>query len=193
MVKKNLLKKNQKKADPKKAVLADSLKTMEGIFELVKKYQIVDFEWENAHEKFTLKTHSFMPKTDAVFSGPFFQNTGPASSYSALKEKESSVFPAAKVDRDVLIEPTRAQGAGEKNITAPLVGTFYRAVSPTAAPFVKPGQVIKPGDVLCIIEAMKLMNEIESECTGKIVSVCVENGQPVEYGEPLFIIESLSE
>ena len=74
-------------------------------------------------------------------------------------------------------------------ITAPLVGTFYRAPTPEAVPFVELGSIVKKGQVLCIVEAMKLMNEIESEIEGQIVKILVENGQPVEYGEPLFLIE----
>jgi acetyl-CoA carboxylase biotin carboxyl carrier protein len=74
-------------------------------------------------------------------------------------------------------------------ITSPIVGTFYRAPSPEAAPFIEIGSRVKKGQVLCIVEAMKLMNEIESESDGTIIKVLVENGQPVEYGEPLFLIE----
>jgi acetyl-CoA carboxylase biotin carboxyl carrier protein len=74
-------------------------------------------------------------------------------------------------------------------ITSPIVGTFYRAPSPEAAPFVEIGSRVKKGQVLCIVEAMKLMNEIESETDGTVIKVLVENGQPVEYGEPLFLIE----
>lgn len=74
-------------------------------------------------------------------------------------------------------------------ITSPIVGTFYRSPSPDAPPFVDVGTKIKKGQVLCIIEAMKLMNEIESEVDGVVVRILVENGQPVEYGEPLFLIE----
>lgn len=77
----------------------------------------------------------------------------------------------------------------QKQICSPLVGTFYRASAPGAENFIKEGQVVKRGDVLCIVEAMKLMNEIESEHSGKIISVLAENGQPVEFGEPLFLIE----
>ncbi|CAG0967710.1 partial acetyl-CoA carboxylase biotin carboxyl carrier protein, partial [Rhodocyclaceae bacterium] len=73
-------------------------------------------------------------------------------------------------------------------VKAPMVGTFYRSGSPGASPFVEVGQAVKAGDALCIIEAMKLMNEIESEFSGTIKAVLVENGQPVEYGQPLFVI-----
>ena len=74
-------------------------------------------------------------------------------------------------------------------IEAPMVGTFYRAPSPEADPYVREGDVIKEGQVLCVIEAMKLMNEIESKVSGRISKILAENGQPVEYGQPLFLIE----
>ncbi|HCC68618.1 MAG TPA: acetyl-CoA carboxylase biotin carboxyl carrier protein [Nitrospiraceae bacterium] len=77
-------------------------------------------------------------------------------------------------------------------VTSPIVGTFYRGSAPEGFPFVEMGSTVKKGQVLCIIEAMKLMNEIESEIDGIIAKILVENGQPVEYGEPLFLIEPLS-
>lgn len=73
-------------------------------------------------------------------------------------------------------------------VTAPMVGTFYRAPNPGAAPFVEVGQNVQEGDALCIIEAMKLLNEIEADKTGVIKEILVENGAPVEYGQPLFVI-----
>lgn len=74
-------------------------------------------------------------------------------------------------------------------IKSPMVGTFYRSASPEAPAFVEAGKVIKVGDVLCIVEAMKLMNEIEAEQSGKIVKVLVENSQPIEFGQPLFLLD----
>jgi acetyl-CoA carboxylase biotin carboxyl carrier protein len=74
-------------------------------------------------------------------------------------------------------------------LEAPMVGTFYRASSPTADPYVREGDVVKEGQIVCIIEAMKLMNEIEAKVAGRIARIVVENGQPVEYGQPLFLIE----
>ncbi|MBI2309053.1 MAG: acetyl-CoA carboxylase biotin carboxyl carrier protein [Rhodocyclales bacterium] len=73
-------------------------------------------------------------------------------------------------------------------VKAPMVGTFYRSSSPGSEPFVEVGQTVKEGDTLCIIEAMKLLNEIEADTSGTIKAILVENGQPVEFGEPLFII-----
>jgi acetyl-CoA carboxylase biotin carboxyl carrier protein len=76
-------------------------------------------------------------------------------------------------------------------VEAPMVGTFYRAPKPDAPPFVAEGDVVKEGQVICIVEAMKLMNEIESKVAGRIAKVVVENGQPVEFGQPLFLVEPL--
>jgi acetyl-CoA carboxylase biotin carboxyl carrier protein len=84
--------------------------------------------------------------------------------------------------------PAALEDPGIHHITSPIVGTFYRAPSASAAPFVQPGDFVKPGQTLCIIEAMKLMNEIECDVAGEVVAVLAENGQPVEYGERLFAI-----
>jgi acetyl-CoA carboxylase biotin carboxyl carrier protein len=73
-------------------------------------------------------------------------------------------------------------------VKAPMVGTFYRSPSPDAKPFIEVGQAVKEGDTICIIEAMKLMNEIEADASGVVKAILVENGQPVEYGQPLFIL-----
>jgi acetyl-coA carboxylase, biotin carboxyl carrier protein len=84
--------------------------------------------------------------------------------------------------------PTAPQQTGTP-LTSPMVGTFYRAPSPGADPFVKIGDTVKKGQVVCIIEAMKLLNEVEADMDGTVKEVCVENGQPVEFGQSLFIIE----
>ena len=82
------------------------------------------------------------------------------------------------------VPPIRGQ-----QVTAPMVGTFYSGPAPGSKPFVDIGQEVKPGDTLCVIEAMKMMNQIESEFAGRVVSILVENGSPVEFGQPLFVIE----
>jgi acetyl-CoA carboxylase biotin carboxyl carrier protein len=100
--------------------------------------------------------------------------------------------PKTHVVRETVVEGTLEEETQRLiTVTSPIVGTFYRSPSPDAQSFVDTGQKIKKGQVLCIIEAMKLMNEIESEADGILVKVLVENGQPVEYGEPLFLIEPL--
>lgn len=85
--------------------------------------------------------------------------------------------------------PAKEASANRIEIKSPMVGTFYRAPSPEAPPFVQVNQDIDPGQVICIIEAMKLMNEIKSELKGKILEILVDNAEPVEFGQPLFLIE----
>jgi acetyl-CoA carboxylase biotin carboxyl carrier protein len=87
----------------------------------------------------------------------------------------------------------QGQEKSGQTVNSPMVGTFYRASSPEAEPYVDVGNVVNQGDVLCIIEAMKMMNEIEAEFGGRIIEVLVENGQPVEYEQPLFLIGPLQE
>lgn len=99
-------------------------------------------------------------------------------------EHAPSAVPSRRIDVP-LAEP---EAQGLFTVTSPIVGTFYRSPSPDAPSFTDVGTDIKKGQVLCIIEAMKLMNEIESEVDGTVVRVLVENGQPVEYGEPLFLV-----
>ncbi len=94
---------------------------------------------------------------------------------------------AGRVERHPAAEDMAA-ATNLVTIEAPMVGTFYRASAPDAAPFVNEGDIIKDDQVLCIIEAMKLMNEIEAKVAGRIQKILVENGQPVEYGQPLFLI-----
>ena len=93
--------------------------------------------------------------------------------------------PAAPLPAETVAQPE----VKYHEIKSPIVGTFYRAPAPDADPYVEVGQVAQPGMVLCIIEAMKLMNEIESDVAGRIVKILVENGQPVEYNQTLFLIE----
>ncbi len=86
-------------------------------------------------------------------------------------------------------EPAPAASGSTLTVTSPIVGTFYRSPSPDADPYVEEGDFIKKGQVLCIVEAMKLMNEIESEVDGRLVKILAESTKPVEYGQPLFLIE----
>jgi acetyl-CoA carboxylase biotin carboxyl carrier protein len=94
--------------------------------------------------------------------------------------------PAASAEPAAAPPPPAARG---QQVTAPMVGTFYSGPAPGAKPFVEIGTEVKPGDTLCVIEAMKMMNQIESEIAGRVVSILVENGSPVEFGQALFIIE----
>jgi acetyl-CoA carboxylase biotin carboxyl carrier protein len=97
--------------------------------------------------------------------------------------------PVAVAAAPVAEAPAVAEAAAGHAVKSPMVGTFYRSSSPGSAPFIQIGSVVKEGDTLCIIEAMKILNEIESDKSGTVTQILCENGQAVEYGQPLFIVE----
>ena len=111
----------------------------------------------------------------------------PAATYAA--PAPAYAVPAAAPVTAVASEAAAPVVAAANALKSPMVGTFYRSASPTSAAFVEEGQSVKVGDTLCIIEAMKLMNEIEADRAGVVKKILITDGQPVEYGEPLFIIE----
>lgn len=111
-----------------------------------------------------------------------------------INEIERPIEEKAKVDLDEIIKKAKQQEQELENLVyvkSPLVGTFYRASSPSSVPFVEVGQKVKKGDILCIVEAMKVMNEIKSEHDGIVEKILVENGKPVEYGQVLFILRTV--
>ena len=112
----------------------------------------------------------------------------PAREQGDLADGELPDLDSATAPRDAGDRLASAVAAGNTVVTSPMVGTFYRAPAPDAEPFVATGDVVQPGQVLCIIEAMKMMNEIHAEVGGRIVGIAAENGSPVEYGSPLFLL-----
>jgi len=107
-----------------------------------------------------------------------------------LVAKSESVVGSASAQVEQPQSPsTPEQSAGMLTITSPIVGTFYRSPSPDADAYVEEGDIVKKGQVLCIVEAMKLMNEIESEVNGRVMKILAESTKPVEYGQPLFLID----
>lgn len=118
------------------------------------------------------------------------RNSGKAATQTVYAAAPAPVAAAAApVAAPVAAEAAPAEPKLNGHVVrSPMVGTFYRAASPTSAPFVEVGQSVKKGDILCIVEAMKMMNHIEAEASGVIESILVENGQPVEFDQPLFTI-----
>ena len=112
-----------------------------------------------------------------------YSHSAPAPVMAAMPAPVPAAAPA------VPAAPSEPAVPSGHQVTSPMVGTFYRAPSPGAKAFVEVGQQVSVGDTLCIIEAMKMLNQIEADKSGKIVAILVENGQPIEYGQPLFIIE----
>jgi acetyl-CoA carboxylase biotin carboxyl carrier protein len=152
------------------------LKEIRALLKLLEESNIEELEVERQGQRVRIRRRgdSATPPLAAPSSPPL----SPVSSSPALQAAPAAVPPAP---------PARAENL--VTIESPMVGTFYRAPAPSAEPYVKEGQVVEKGSVLCIIEAMKLMNEIEAEVKGRIASVLVENAQPVEYGQPLFLVE----
>jgi acetyl-CoA carboxylase biotin carboxyl carrier protein len=112
---------------------------------------------------------------------------GPVQTLMQVPESASLSLESPACGVTVAQEP-KSEAEGHK-ILAPMVGTFYTAASPTSPPFVRIGQTVKRGDIVCIIEAMKVMNQIESDVDGVVTALLVENGHPVEYGQPLLIVK----
>jgi acetyl-CoA carboxylase biotin carboxyl carrier protein len=145
--------------------------------------EVTRLDWTDGQQRLTLRMgHPPAPVT-AVHAVPAAQ---PAPAALATPPHVTPIAPVAPVP------PPAAAPAKRDNtftVNSPFVGTFYRAASPDNPPFVDVGQVVKKGQVLCIVEAMKLMNEIEAEQPGRLTEVLIPNGSPVEYGEPLFRFE----
>ncbi len=137
------------------------------LIELLKETDITELQIEREGAKLKIKRERFLSSLEAAPSVP-----PPTAELKETKE-----------------EPSEEQKL--VTITSPIVGIFHRAPSPESSPFVEVGSTVKKGQVLCIVEAMKLMNEIESDTDGIISRILVENGQPVEYGETLFLIDPL--
>jgi len=114
-------------------------------------------------------------------------DAGAVPMMAAVQAAAAAAVPAA-APAPAAAEPAAAS-SGEYTITAPMVGTFYRAPSPDADDYVQVGAKIGPESVVCILEAMKVMNEIKAECSGEIVKICVQNAEAVEYGQALFIVK----
>ncbi|KAB2925015.1 MAG: acetyl-CoA carboxylase biotin carboxyl carrier protein [Bacteroidetes bacterium] len=150
------------------------LKYVKQLLELVEKSNVNEIEVEEKGQKIRI-TKSPAPQGQGYLAPIQHQVMMPAPSAAAPSEPKPAA-PAADTKK-------------YHEIKSPIVGTFYKSPSPDAAPYVDIGSKVKPGSVLCIVEAMKLMNEIESDIAGTIVKVNVENGKPVEYGQVLFLVE----
>ena len=169
-----------------------SIKEIASILEMLQKHEVTEFKLERGDEKISLRRG---PEPQRVRrSGPRVQHV--LSSVPALPSNvvpfvspEDAYAPPRAYAEAAEAAPEVAKRKALREITSPMVGTFYRRPAVDAEPFVDKGDGVKKGDVLCIIEAMKLMNEIESDVAGRIVEVCLEDGQMVEYGEVLFRVE----
>lgn len=149
------------------------LRKIKKLIELVEESGIAELEVIEGEEKIRInKSGTAMPQFVQSAAAPVQQVSAPENEASlTTSETGKTKLPEGHV------------------VKSPMVGTFYRSSSPGSSPFVEVGQTVKEGDTLCIIEAMKLLNEIEADKGGVVKAIMLENGQPVEYGEPLFVIQ----
>ena len=187
----------QRQTQPRRAESALNMDELRELTELFSSHGLTDFEFENADIRIRLSRNP----APVVASGA----QTPAPSQSPLSAMQSAAGAAGSEAQSASHQTaTGAEGAAVSTgaagpaetpeeelhlITSPIVGTFYRSAAPTAEPYVKVGSHVDADSVVCIIEAMKLMNEIQADAEGTVVKVYVENGQPVEYGQPLFGIK----
>lgn len=153
------------------------IKDLKSLIKMVTETDITEFELEAAEEKIRIKRGC---------TAPVVQYQAPQPMVAMQPAMVPATAPAAPAE--AAAPAAKAKG---NEVTSPIVGTFYRAPAPDAAPYVEVGQIVEKGQVLCIVEAMKLMNEIEAEYRCKVVQICKENAQPVEFGEALFIVEPM--
>jgi len=143
------------------------------LIELIQTSDIAELEIKEGEESVRISRNSSTP---VVTTAPIMQ--APVAAPPAA--------PATGMDHSA---PAEAEKPSGETIDAPMVGTYYSSASPTSSPFISVGQTVSVGDTLCIIEAMKMLNQIESDKSGVIKEILVENEQPVEFGQPLFVIE----
>jgi len=160
---------------------------IEKVLDLMVDRGVAEFRWIHSGSEIHLR----LKESATAFAVPGAATPGahlPALAVAPM----ASTGPSTQLSQPKLghsAGPTATASSHRKQVMSPFVGTFYRSPSPSTGPYINVGSTIRKGDVLCIIEAMKLMNEIESEISGRVSAILVENGQPVEYGEPLFEVE----
>lgn len=155
------------------------MQDLKELIEFLRQYQVAEFDLDRGDTKIRLKFNQ--PETSSV-------------GLSDLARALASAPPSASIAHSHVAPPAAATASATANgedlhiVKSPIVGTYYGSPSPGASPFVSPGDRVEKGQVICIVEAMKLMNEIEADAAGEIVKCLVTNGQPIEFGQPLFSI-----
>jgi acetyl-CoA carboxylase biotin carboxyl carrier protein len=174
---------------------------LKAILEALQGTEVSRLDWTDGTQRLTIRLGHPPPPTTAVHAVPLSASTMPTMAQMGIPTPvpvnpmsfASAPVPAAAGQSQVPTPPAQqpAPAAVDHTFTvnSPFVGTFYRSASPDNPPFVEVGTVVKKGQVLCIVEAMKLMNEIEAEKAGRLVEALIQNGSPVEYGEALFRFE----
>lgn len=166
-------------------------KEIHELIKLINRTNLAEFKLKDGEFELTIRTESFSKgrvETVIPVSAPV---SAPAhQGYSSPAPVSAAPAPASAPEHPAAVSaPKEVKSSNLVEVKSPMVGTFYRSPSPEKGPFVQVGDLIKKGDAVCIIEAMKLFNEIETEVTGKIVKVLVEDASPVEYDQALFLVD----
>lgn len=172
-------KEKKEKKTPSQNAPQDGVFNLEGVrflVELMKENNVSELDWEQGDARLKLRRGAVAPVVDAIPA--VVPVAAPAPSAPVAAAPSAPQAPAEDADAKFI-----------KTIDSPMVGTFYASPSPKAAPFVQVGDVVGPEKTVCILEAMKVFNEIQAEISGKIVAVLVKNGDPVEFGAPLFKVD----
>ncbi|MBM7660894.1 acetyl-CoA carboxylase biotin carboxyl carrier protein [Bacillus mesophilus] len=156
------------------------------LIKLIDQASIDEFSYEHEGSKIKMKKHH--NQTTVVSQSQPVEQPAQAVQPVSQPPVQAQPTPAAKVEETV--SPVKVEDPSLQKIVSPMVGTFYAAPNPESGPFVKVGDKVGKDSVVCIVEAMKLFNEIEAEVSGEIVEILVENGQLVEYGQPMFLVKS---
>ncbi len=163
------------------------IRKIKKLIELLEESGVAEIEIKEGEESVRIARQSAVGAHAQPIPTPVVTHSPPAT---ARPGAPGAARPAASPGAPSEQAPgAQVAGAGEHVVTAPMVGTFYNAPAPGAKPFVELGDQIEAGQVLCVIEAMKMMNQIESEIAGRVRAVLINNGEPVEFGQPLFIVE----
>jgi acetyl-CoA carboxylase biotin carboxyl carrier protein len=155
---------------------------------------LIDFISKSGLEEVNIETSDFKISVKKNLAAPANSGSAAASAPAAMPAQQALTHapapqaPASPASSEKASAPAE-DSSKYKEIRSPMIGTFYRSANPESDPFVNVGDTVKAGDTVCIIEAMKLFNEIEAEFSGKIVKVLVENASPVEYDQPLFLVD----
>lgn len=169
-----------------------TLKEIQELIKLVAKTELTEFKFKNGDVKLHIRGQSYVSggNRETVTQGPSIINVPAAApAYPAPAAPAAGPAPAPAAAPPAAAAPAVDDEANYVQVKSPMIGTFYRSSSPDKDAYVKVGDSVTKGDTVCIVEAMKLFNEIESEVSGKIVKVLVEDAQPIEYDQPLFLVD----
>ncbi len=166
-----------------------TFKEIQELIKLVNKTNLSELKLKDGNFELQIRSKDYIKNKAGAVETPQIISMAPPVQQAPAPIAATSHQPVGEALPKVQEEQSETSNKNLIEVKSPIVGTFYRSSSPDKPPFAKVGDTIKTGDVVCIVEAMKLFNEIESEVSGKIVKVLVEDASPVEYDQPLFLVE----